>query len=87
MGISLGKLNYCMSELIKKGFVKTKRFSSSKNKLGYAYLITPHGLEEKVNLTCRFLKRKLHEYEEIKKQLRELAYEVEQNGSTEHLSN
>lgn len=46
MGISLGKLNYCLTELIKKGFVKTKRFSSSTNKLGYMYLITAHGLEE-----------------------------------------
>ena len=80
MGISLGKVNYCISELAAKGWIKITRFRSAKNKIPYTYLLTPKGLEEKGELTLRFLKRKLSEYEEIKKQIRELHYEVEEDG-------
>ena len=77
MGISLGKVNYCLSELAKKGLIKVTRFKSAKNKIPYAYVLTPHGLEEKARLTVNFLKRKLLEYEETKRQIRELAREVD----------
>ena len=80
MGISLGKVNYCISELAAKGFIKITRFRSAKNKIPYTYVLTPKGLEEKGKLTLRFLKRKLSEYEEIKKQIRELHCEVEEDG-------
>ncbi|MFA4911286.1 MAG: MarR family EPS-associated transcriptional regulator [Desulfobacteria bacterium] len=80
MGISLGKVNYCISELAAKGLIKITRFRSAKNKIPYTYVLTPKGLEEKGRLTLRFLKRKLLEYEEIKKQIRELHYEVEENS-------
>jgi EPS-associated MarR family transcriptional regulator len=76
MGISLGKVNYCLSELAKKGLIKVNRFKSAKNKIPYTYMLTPIGLEEKAKLTVTFLKRKLSEYEEIKRQIRELAGEV-----------
>jgi EPS-associated MarR family transcriptional regulator len=76
MGISLGKVNYCLSELAKKGLIKVNRFKSAKNKIPYTYMLTPSGLEEKAKLTVTFLKRKLSEYEEIKRQIRELAGEV-----------
>ncbi len=77
MGISIGKVNYCISELAAKGWIKITRFRSAKNKIPYTYMLTPKGLEEKAGLTLRFLKRKLTEYEEIKKQIRELHHEVE----------
>jgi len=80
MGISLGKVNYCVSELASKGWIKITRFKSAKKKIPYTYMLTPKGLEEKGRLTLRFLKRKLSEYEEIKKQIRELQYEVQQEG-------
>jgi len=80
MGISLGKVNYCISNLASKGWIKINRFKSAKNKIPYTYVLTPKGLEEKGKLTLRFLKRKLSEYEEIKKQIRELHYEVEEDG-------
>jgi EPS-associated MarR family transcriptional regulator len=80
MGISLGKVNYCVSELASKGCIKITRFKSAKNKIPYTYMLTPKGLEEKARLTLAFLKRKLSEYEEIKKQIRELHYEVEEDG-------
>ena len=80
MGISLGKVNYCVSELASKGWIKITRFKSAKKKIPYTYMLTPKGLEEKGRLTLRFLKRKVSEYEEIKKQIRELHYEVEEEG-------
>ena len=80
MGISLGKVNYCITELAKRGFIKVSRFKSEKNKKKYSYLLTFKGLEEKAKLTINFLKRKTVEYEEIKRQIRELTREVEQNN-------
>ena len=80
MGISLGKVNYCLAELAKKGFIKINRFKDSKNKLQYLYVLTPRGLEERAVLTLRFLKRKVAEYNEIKKQIRELTKEAEAEG-------
>jgi EPS-associated MarR family transcriptional regulator len=76
MGISLGKVNYFLSELVKEGFIRINRFKDSENKLQYLYKLTPIGLEAKAGLTVTFLKRKIAEYNEIKKQIRELAREA-----------
>ena len=76
MGISLGKFNYCLKELVKKGFVKVDRFTSSDNKAAYMYLLTPQGIEEKGTVTARFLKRKMAEFYEIKDQIEKLKQEV-----------
>jgi len=76
MGISLGKVNYCLSELTKKGLIKINRFKDAENKLQYLYKLTPSGLEAKAGMTVNFLKRKISEYNEIKKQIRELAREA-----------
>ncbi len=80
MGISVGKVNFCISELAKQGLIKVKRFKSAKNRVPYSYILTPHGIEEKGRITVRFLKRKIAEYEEIKRQIGVLAEEVEKNG-------
>ena len=80
VGISVGKVNFCISELAKKGIIKVKRFKSSKDKVPYSYMLTPRGIEEKARITARFLKRKLVEYEEIKSQIAVLTEEVEGNG-------
>ena len=87
MGISLGKVNYCISELAAKGLIKINRFRRAKNKIPYTYILTPTGLEEKGKLTIRFLKRKLTEYEEIKKQIDDLRHEVHQEGLIDSNSN
>lgn len=55
MGISLGKVNYCLSEFRDRGFIKVKRFTESKTKFRYIYILTPQGLEERVRLTLSFL--------------------------------
>ena len=69
LDFSLGKLNYCLKALKEKGLVKMKNFSSNKNKIGYAYILTPKGIKEKTKLTINFMKKKMKEYDELKKEL------------------
>jgi len=78
MGISLGKMNYCLSELAGKGLIKIQRFKSAKKKRPYAYVLTPDGLEIKARLTVSFLQRKIKEYDHIKQQIRDLTAEAEE---------
>ena len=76
LGVSLGSVNYCIKELIKKGFIKVENFRKNSNKLGYAYLLTPSGIHEKANLTVSFLKRKQREYAELEAEIAALREEV-----------
>ena len=70
MGISLGKVNYCLSELAKRGLIKINRLRASKNKFRSIYLLTLRGIKAKAKLTLSFLRRKLVEYEEIGLQIK-----------------
>ena len=79
LGISTSGLNYCLKALIDKGLVKVHNFSQSKNKFGYIYVLTPQGLAEKVQLTSRFLKRKLAEYDALQAEIAALQAEPEHN--------
>ena len=76
LGVSLGKVNYCLKALIDRGWVKVNNFRSSNNKVAYAYLLTPSGFEEKARITMRFLKQRLREYEDIKLEIKELQDEI-----------
>ncbi|MEN8169051.1 MAG: MarR family EPS-associated transcriptional regulator [Pseudomonadota bacterium] len=78
LGVSLGKANYCLKELIKKGIIKAGGFSSNPNKRVYAYLLTPRGIKEKSKVTLRFLKKKMDEYESIREEIVSLKEELEQ---------
>ena len=71
LGFSLGKLNYCLNELRKKGFVKMSNFRKSKNKFRYFYVLTPAGITAKTKLTINFMKRKMKEYDELKRELKQ----------------
>ena len=71
LGFSLGKLNYCLKALKKKGFLKIKNFSKNPNKINYLYVLTPKGMAEKAKLTINFMKRKMEEYDELKKEAEE----------------
>ena len=71
LGFSLGKLNYCLKELQKKGLVKIQNFSKNTRKLNYLYILTPKGITAKTKLTINFMKRKMKEYDELKKELNE----------------
>ena len=70
LGFSLGKLNYCLKALKNKGFVKVENFKKNPNKLNYVYVLTPKGITEKTKLTVNFMKRKLKEYDELKKEIK-----------------
>ena len=71
LGFSLGKLNYCLKSLKNKGFVKIKNFKKNPNKINYIYVLTPRGISEKSKLTINFMKRKMEEYDELKKEIKE----------------
>lgn len=76
LGVSVGGVNYCLKALVDKGWVKVKNFAHSKNKFGYVYVLTPHGLVEKAAITHRFLQRKMNEYETLKAEIEILKSEV-----------
>lgn len=76
LGISLGGINYCLSALVEKGWVKMENFSRSHSKLRYLYVLTPSGMKAKSNLTVRFLRRKLKEYEALDAEIAELRREI-----------
>lgn len=69
LGFSLGKINYCISALRDKGLIKIKNFRSNPNKAKYIYVLTPRGIKEKTDLTINFMKRKMEEYDELKKEI------------------
>ena len=76
MGVSLGKANYCLNALLDKGFIKVRNFYKNKQKKAYIYFLTPNGIEEKAQVTYRFLQRKIKEYESIKDEIEKLKIEA-----------
>ena len=76
MGVSLGKLNYCLKALVDKGWVKAGNFYRNPKKIRYAYLLTPHGMEAKARLAARFLKYKMAEYDTLRQEIEQLQHEV-----------
>lgn len=83
LGVSLGKTNYCIKALLVKGLIKMQNFRNNQNKLGYAYLLTPAGVDEKARITLRFLKFKVKEYERLRIEIDELYRETEQKRKLE----
>lgn len=69
LGFSLGKLNYCLKALKAKGLIKIVNFANNPKKFNYIYVLTPKGIMQKTKLTINFMKRKLKEYDELKKEL------------------
>jgi EPS-associated MarR family transcriptional regulator len=82
LGISLGKVNFCLKALIERGLLKATNFRNNKNKLAYMYLLTPSGIEEKASITMRFLKHKLQEYETLQVEIEELRKEAALGGES-----
>lgn len=77
LGVSLGKVNFCLNALVEKGFLKVNNFRNSENKLAYAYLLTPQGVDQKARMTFEFLRIKIHEYELLRREIEELKNEAE----------
>ncbi|TDG12894.1 MarR family EPS-associated transcriptional regulator [Seongchinamella unica] len=76
LGVSLGKVNYCLKALVEKGHVKAQNFKNSSNKAAYLYLLTPRGVKAKARITAAYLQRKIADYEAIKAEIEELRAEV-----------
>jgi EPS-associated MarR family transcriptional regulator len=77
LGVSLGKVNYCVQALLAKGFIKLQNFRGSRNKLAYAYLLTPAGIAAKSSLALSFLQIKMAEYERLQAEIEQLQREAE----------
>lgn len=77
LDMSLGKVNYCLRALIKKGWVKAMNFTNSQNKAAYMYLLTPRGIEQKAGLTVQFLQARMREYEALRAEIKQMRREVE----------
>jgi EPS-associated MarR family transcriptional regulator len=69
LGVSIGKVNYCLKALVQKGWIKAINFKNSKNKIAYRYLLTPRGIDEKAGVTLRFLQRKIEEYDALRAEI------------------
>ena len=76
LGMSLGKVNYCLKALIKRGLVKARNFQSSRSKRAYAYLLTPKGLQSKAEITLAYLRHKQGEYRRLQREIEDLRREV-----------
>ncbi len=72
LSVSLGKVNFLINELVKRGVIKIQNFKKSKNKLGYMYVLTPRGLKTKFELIKKFIAFKTQEYERLKREIQHL---------------
>ncbi|MFC4313408.1 MarR family EPS-associated transcriptional regulator [Steroidobacter flavus] len=78
LGISLGKVNYCLQALMRKGWIKATNFKNSQNKAAYMYLLTPRGVEQKANLALEYLQIKMREYENLRAEIEQIRKEAGQ---------
>jgi EPS-associated MarR family transcriptional regulator len=76
LGVSLGKVNYCLQGLIERGWIKASNFKNSQNKAAYLYVLTPRGLKGKATLTVRYLQEKMREYEALRVEIEEMRRET-----------
>lgn len=76
LGISVGKVNYCLNALIERGWLKAKNFKNNKNKRAYMYYLTPRGFEEKARVTMRFFRQRLAEHEALSAEIESLRREA-----------
>lgn len=81
LDISLGKVNFLIQSLVEKGMIKLKRFKNSHRKMAYLYLITPEGISQKTKITREFLKRRLEEYNNLKKEIEALKLAIDNSDT------
>ena len=80
LGVSLGRVNFCLQALVEKGLIKVNNFRQNESKRAYLYYLTPKGMQEKTRVTMRFLKAKLDEYENLKLEVAQLQREANKLG-------
>ena len=83
LGVSVGKVNYCLRAVVDRGWVKVNNFRRADNKWAYAYLLTPSGVSAKLQLTRKFLERKEREFEQLQGEIAMLRREVLRNQSND----
>ena len=76
LGVSLGKTHYLLKALLEKGWVKAQNFKRSSHKMGYLYVLTPHGVGQRMQLTRSFLARKERDFEALHAEITALRKEV-----------
>jgi EPS-associated MarR family transcriptional regulator len=76
LGISVGKVNYCLKALVERGLIKATNFKNARNKTAYLYLLTPRGIEEKARVTARFLRARVREYEALRSEIEQIRSEA-----------
>ena len=76
LGVSVGKINYCLRAVVDRGWVKVHNFRRADNKWAYSYLLTPSGAAAKLKLTKAFLERKEREFEQLQEQIASLRGEL-----------
>ena len=76
LDFSLGKGHYVLKSLMDVRWVTLTNFRDSKNKLAYAYVLTPAGIAEKAATVVRFLARKQPEYFGLQAEIEALRSEV-----------
>lgn len=86
LGISLGKVNYCLRALMGRGWVKMDNFRRNPNKMGYVYLLTPKGIEEKTRFAVRYLRHKLHEFDALKAEIELLQLELKNSAVSKYIA-
>lgn len=74
--VSVGKVNYVLSGLMEKGIIKLKKLKNNPDKIRFKYILTPDGIKEKMRITKRYLKKRMEEYEEIRRELEEIRKEL-----------
>lgn len=84
LGVSVGKANYCIRALLDRGLLKMQNFRNSRNKMAYMYLLTPAGLTAKTELSARFLKIKMAEYEALRNEIAQLRRDSREGPSHTH---
>ena len=85
LGVSLGRVNYCLQALVEKGLIKVNNFRKNESKRAYLYFLTPKGMQEKGRVTVRFLKVKLDEYENLKLEVAQLQREANRLGHSDQV--
>lgn len=86
LGISVGRVNYCVQALIRRGLIKAANFKNSRNKTAYMYLLTRQGIEQKAALTLKFLQIKMREYEALRVEIDEMRREAAAHARSEAVS-
>ena len=85
LGVSLGRVNFCLQALMEKGLVKVNNFRNNESKRAYLYYLTPKGMQDKAKVTVRFLKVKLDEYENLKREVAQLQREASNLNLSGHI--